>query len=117
MIRPKKRYIAFRVISEERATTQNVLNEILRSTKQAFGELVVAKMNLRLISFDEDTQLGVIRGSNNFSEHLRVSLILINSLGGKKAFFYTTDLSGSLKKLRTKENSQHGFEGNILKTK
>ncbi len=102
MIRPKKRYILFQVVSEEKATSQDILSEILRSTKFVLGEIAVAKMNLRLISFDEETQCGVIRVSNKYSEHLRVALVLITTTGGRKAFFYTKSISGSLKKLSVK---------------
>jgi len=102
MIRPKKRYILFQAVSEEKLTSQEILGEILRSTKFVLGEITVAKMNLRLISFDEEIQCGIIRVSNQYSEHLRVALLLISSIGGKKAFFYTKSISGSLKKLSVK---------------
>ena len=99
----------FQVVSQEKATSQALLSEVLKSTKFILGELLVAKMNLRLIDFDEDSQIGIIRVSNKYSEYLRASLVLINNIAGIKSFFYTKSVSGSLKKLRHEIKGVEGF--------
>ncbi len=102
MIRPKKRYLLFYLYSEEEISMQEILGEILRSTKYTLGEILVAKMNLRLIDYDEKKQYGIIRISNKYTEALRASLVLINNINRKKAFLYVRSISGSLKKLQKK---------------
>lgn len=99
MIRPKKRYLLFFVVSKETHSSHKVVSEILKITKLFFGEIVSSKMNLRLIHFDEASQTGIIRVLNKYSEQLRASLVLINDINSIETFFYTKRMSGSLKKL------------------
>ena len=60
MIRERRRYIAFNIVGKK-LSTREVISNIIKTYIELFGEYGLSKASLRLISYDEDKRVGILR--------------------------------------------------------
>ena len=97
-LREKKRYIAFEVISKDKADYSIIEKSILDSAKEYIGTLNLGKAGLMFLKnkYNKEKQTGIIKVNNKYLDHLRVSLALVNN---QAMIIRSLGASGILKKL------------------
>ncbi|MDK2868899.1 MAG: ribonuclease protein subunit [Pyrococcus sp.] len=108
-LRDKKRYIAFKVISETQFNKDEVKDVIWKACLRTLGELGTAKAKPWLIKFDETTQMGIVRCDRNHVYDVIFSLTLVSDINGNEAIIKVLGVSGTIKRLKRKFLSQFGW--------
>lgn len=101
-LREKKRYIAFRVASDEAASKDEVAKGILREVNSFLGELSTARLKLRVLEFEEQERQGFLVCSSKEAGRVKACLCLVSQLNGKKARIDVLGTSGTVRALKTK---------------
>jgi ribonuclease P/MRP protein subunit POP5 len=97
--RDKKRYVIFRIHSEEPLDFSEIKNSIMNSVFDWLGEEQAAKSGMKIIRnlWDEKAQTGFIRCSPKYVDKIKVSLALIHQIGDSRVVFQTLRVSGTIK--------------------
>ncbi len=77
--KPRKRYIVFRILSENKISQEQAWEVIRRTVTRLYGEPFLKKSMLSLIYYDRRTQMGILRTTNNYMEHIIASLGIASS--------------------------------------
>lgn len=98
-IRPKHRYLKFKIHSEDSFDFGDVVESIWDATLEYTGSRGTSACNPWIIKnkFDSQSQTGVVRVVRNQESNFRAALVQVEEIGGKKAFFEVTKVSGSAK--------------------
>lgn len=97
-LRKRKRYIAFRIISEEDIEREDVLSAIWESTLNLFGEF--EGVNFRLVEFSNNT--GIVMCSHKEVNKLKIALTMIDRAGDKKVLPIILGVAGTIKSCKNK---------------
>jgi ribonuclease P/MRP protein subunit POP5 len=100
-LREKKRYLAFKIMSEDKiGDFQPVLNALNTSIYSFMGELGAAKAGILPMAdkYDNVNQTGIIRVSHKYVDELKSALMLIKEINGNQVIVKTAGVSGILKK-------------------
>ncbi len=102
--RESKRYVVFRIHSDERLSYEHVKDSIWNSVLNWLGEEDMAKANVRILKnlWDSRKQKGFIQCSPKFVDSVKVSLSLIHQIGDSRVAFQTLRVSGTIKSGREK---------------
>ncbi len=95
ILREKKRYIAFEITSEQTITRQQLVNEILSSTRSLFGDVGRSEINPTLMSFDG--RYGIIRCAREKTQEARAALACISNAQGIRVSILVLGISGTIK--------------------
>jgi RNase P/RNase MRP subunit POP5 len=97
--RGKKRYIIFRVISEEPVSYDSVRDALWNSMTHWIGEAGLAKAGIRIIRnlWSGKEQKGFIQASPKYVDAVKVSLGLIHQIGDQRVIFQSLRVSGTIK--------------------
>lgn len=100
-IQEKKRYLKFRIHSEEDVELGEVVNAVWNSALNFLGSKSASKADFWILGnkFDEKEQEGVIRVNQDMEQELRAALALIDRVDSEEAFLEILDVSGTLKSL------------------
>jgi len=101
-LREKRRYVYFEVVSEVKFKKAEIEGAIFDSIVNLFGEHGFSLMNPKLMDFDENEQIGVIKCARAEAQRVKASLALVNKIGEMQAAIHVKGISGTLKKLRNK---------------
>jgi ribonuclease P/MRP protein subunit POP5 len=96
-MRRKRRYLVVEVIGPARLGRQDFLNRILWAHMDYVGEKGFHNSSPRLISFDEEMKVGIVRTYLEGIEDLRASLTLITDIDGEPTIFRTLGVSGTIR--------------------
>ncbi|MHA1596644.1 MAG: Rpp14/Pop5 family protein [Candidatus Asgardarchaeia archaeon] len=98
MVRERRRYIAFNVMGKK-LNTREVVSNIIRTYIELFGEYGLSRSSLRLISYDEEKGVGIIRCSLDTLRKTEAVLSSIYKIGQKeeKVRFSVLGVSGTIK--------------------
>jgi RNase P/RNase MRP subunit POP5 len=99
--RRRYRYAAFRVLSPEHPDQEEVHMAIQRSIIELLGAHGLSRIEPRVIEYDVERSVGIVRCSHLYLPLLRTSMASITALGEKPAAFLVLKVSGTLKSLRT----------------
>lgn len=101
-LREKERYIAFRVLSDERISYSDLEAAIWNVLLDFYGEYGVSKLSVWLIKnlYDEQNQIGIIKCNNKAIAPVIAGLGLINRLGDTRVVFKILSISGTIKGLK-----------------
>lgn len=101
-IRQKKRYMKFRIHSEEEFELGKVVDAFWDSILDYSGAEGASRIDPWIIGnlFDEDKQEGVFKVRSSEEDTVRAALTLLESVDGEEAFVEITRVSGSLEKLK-----------------
>ena len=102
--REKKRYIVFRIDSEEVLSFDEVMNALTQACLRFIGEFGFEKTRLFVIRnmYEPESKRGIFRVTNKSIESIKMILPLIDSINGKKARMSIIGVSGILKKAKNK---------------
>ncbi len=100
-LREKKRYIAFRLISESSIDYNDMKNAVWNSVLGFLGDDDTARSSFQIIknSWNQNQQRGIVKCSHLYVDKIKLSLALINQIGDSKVIFQTTRVSGTIKGL------------------
>lgn len=101
-LREPKRYIAFRVISQEPISYSDLEIAIWNSVLEFLGEEGASKTSMWIVKnlYKEKEQIGVIRCNAKTTEAIIASLGLISRLGDSRVIFKILKVSGTIKGLK-----------------
>ncbi len=102
--REKKRYLIFRVISDQKIEFEELIKAIFSNTINLFGSLRFGKTNFRFLQelYDTKQQIFVLKCLPKDVELVRLSLALIHEIHGKKVCIMSLGVTGTIKSARNK---------------
>jgi RNase P/RNase MRP subunit POP5 len=103
-LKEKKRYILFKVHSEEPISYENVKNAVYDSVAEWFGANDLAKANVHIVKnlWNGKNQTGVIRCSPKFVDDVKVAMALVHQIGDERVIIQSTRVSGTIKSIKKK---------------
>lgn len=101
-LRKRKRYVAFKVISEEPIIYSDLEAAILNSFLTLYGEAGVSKIEPKIIKdlWDKKQQITVIRCNHKEVPKTITALGAISRLGDSRATIKILKVSGTIKKIK-----------------
>lgn len=99
--RESKRYLFFRVHSQERMEYLNLKGAIWNSLVEWLGENELANAGIRIIKnlWKPQEQTGVIQCSPKYVDQVKMGLSLIHQIGDSKVIIQVKRVSGTIKSL------------------
>jgi RNase P/RNase MRP subunit POP5 len=94
------RYAGFKVLSPNHLGEEEVREVIQRSIVELLGAFGISRIEPRIIEYDSERAVGIIRCKHLYLPQLRASLASITSIRGEPAAFLVLKVSGTLKALR-----------------
>ncbi len=101
-LRPKKRYIAFEIISDDEIDYKYVLSALWKSMINLFGEHGAAQSHVWVIKNLYGGNRGLIRCRHDMTEEVRSALTFIKILGDHKAIIKVLGITGTIKTAKIK---------------
>ncbi|MEM0001840.1 MAG: Rpp14/Pop5 family protein [Desulfurococcaceae archaeon] len=98
--KPRKRYVVFAVICEDRVLFKSVENAVKEKFVEYYGESMYHKASPRLILYDETTGRGVIRVLHTCTDYLLATMGLIKKINDKNCIMLPIKTTGTLRKAR-----------------
>ena len=96
--KPRKRYIVFAVICEDKVTRADVETAIKEKFVEYFGQSTLHKASPQVVFYDESTGRGVIRVLHTCTNHLVAVMGIVKKVGNKDCIVVPTRVTGTLKK-------------------
>ena len=100
--RVRKRYLAFRVVSEQPVNGGDVMDAVWKAVLQLFGEYGASQASLSLIEYNSQKNYVIVGCSHTAVEMARASIASITEMNGKPAAIHVLGVSGTLRALRKK---------------
>ena len=97
----KRRYIGFRIASEQPYTRYGVLNLILREL-QTINRNHTNKTRIKLLEYEREKRLGILRCDHKSVDKVRCLFNAINEKNRGKIAIQILGVSGTIKSLRRK---------------
>ena len=106
-LKPKKRYILFKIVPEEKDKTfwkREVIDCLEEQIIKCFGIFLHAKASPMVIkeTFDENTQQIIIKVGHKYTNELKVAMGLLTNIKDAKVHVEAISTSGILKKLKAR---------------
>jgi len=104
-LKSKKRYITFKVHSDEKMLFENVKDAVMNSILNWIGERGAAEAHVWVIRnlWNGREQTGCIQCNHNTVDEIKTALALIHQIGDQKVVFQTLKVSGTIKSLKINE--------------
>ena len=99
-LREKKRYLVYGVISDTGMNYNNIKENILKTFKEYFGNIILSKADMRFIEFKDNK--GIIRINNKYLDHLRATFCLLGKVNKEEIIVRSLGVSGMINKARSK---------------
>ncbi len=101
-LRAKKRYVIFKVHSENpefRPDFLNIRGAIWNSLESWLGEAGLAKASVRIINnlWNPKSQAGFLSCSPKYVDHVKVALALVHQIGDERVIIQVLRVSGTIK--------------------
>lgn len=94
-LREKKRYLAFKIISEDTINRRELNGELLDSICLLFGDTGASEINPSLMSYDG--RYGILRCQKDRTSETRAALACINKVRGGRVSIMVLGISGTVK--------------------
>ncbi len=101
-LREKKRYLVYKVITDDEFTETEVSKTILGECLQFLGELGVSKAGILLVKSLCTKDRGILKVNTPYVDEVKMSLGLINTINGKNAIITVVGVTSTLKKAQTR---------------
>ena len=103
-LRERKRYVVFRVHSEEKLNYPAMKDAAWNSLLNWVGERELSRANVRIIRnlWDPKGQTGFIQCSPKAVDAVKTGLSLVHQIGDQRVIFQTLRVSGTIKSGRAK---------------
>lgn len=99
-MRERKRYIAFRIISNDNIEYEEFKTEFYKQLKELTGDKGLSEINARIIKnlYKEDS--GIIKINHEKINEVKTTLSLMRKIENKKFIIKTGKVYGTLKKIK-----------------
>ncbi len=101
----RKRYIVFRVISDESVSRNQVEEAIRRAVKELYGVAVASIADPQLIAYNDELMKGIIRTNNLAKDYVIASMSIVKEALGKRIIVKPVKTTGLLRKARKYMNA------------
>ena len=101
-LREKKRYVAFRVLSDEQISKDELRKAVWVGSLSLLGEIQASSLSLFVLEFDEETSEGFLVCRNNALWKIKAVLALLGEINGKRTHVCVVGVSGTIKALKRK---------------
>ncbi len=103
-LRDRKRYLAFKIISENKVNYYDLSNTMWHSILNFLGEFGSSESDPWIIkdSYKEDEQIGLIKCSHVSVEKVRAALALVQRIGDTRVIIQVLGISGTIKAAKKK---------------
>ena len=103
-VRGKKRYVVFRLHSEESVDYFSLRNAVWNSLHNWMGEAGLGRANVRIIKnlYDQRKGIGFIQCDPKHVDSVKMGLSLVHQIGDQRVVFQTLRVSGTIKSGKTK---------------
>jgi ribonuclease P/MRP protein subunit POP5 len=101
-LRGKKRYLAFRVYSDEPVARNDVIRAVWRESIGFLGENTASELEMWVLDYDEDVQEGFLVCGHKQVGRMKAVLTLVNSHKDKRFSIHPLGVSGTVKALNRK---------------
>ena len=98
----RKRYLAFKIKSEQSVNKRDVTDAVWNAVLKLFGEYGASQINLALIEYDQEKNWGIMRCSHRTVEMVRASIASVTEINENPVAIHVLRVSGTLKALRQK---------------
>lgn len=99
-LRAKKRYLAFELISEEPASRNDIVRELMSSASSLLGDVTTSDCDIKVLGFENGN--GIIQCSHAKVKETRASLAALTRINGKRATLHVLGASGTVKRATEK---------------
>ncbi len=99
--RVRRRYLRFQVASEQSYLFKEVADAIQKGVLRLYGVHGLSQLEPKLMDFDEDGQMGILRCSHLHLRRMRASLAYITNISGSVASVHVLKVSGTIKALKS----------------
>ncbi|MFN3384589.1 MAG: Rpp14/Pop5 family protein [Archaeoglobaceae archaeon] len=99
-MRSRKRYIAFKIISESSVNERELWDAMMRNLISLFGETEAFDAGFKLEEFDG--RKGIVSCKLEALERVMIAMTLMDKVGEKDLALITLGVSGTIKKCRKK---------------
>lgn len=97
-MREKKRYVVYRLESNNLLEMKIAQNKLIKSINEKLGVFDSAKAGIIPIGYDQDSQEGIIRVNFGCVDKIRALFVIIGKLMNNDVAIHTKGVSGILKK-------------------
>ena len=97
IMREKRRYLLFEVISDGEVAKHGLQNAIWDSIYSLYGDTGASESRLWLVNYDSGIGIGVLRCAHRTVEKVRAALACIYSVDGVRTAIRVIRVSGTLK--------------------
>jgi ribonuclease P/MRP protein subunit POP5 len=101
-LREKKRYVAFKLHSDEQISKDELRKAVWTWSLSLLGEIQASALSLWVLDLDEENQIGFLVCRNEALWKIKAVLGLIGEINGKRAHVCVTGVSGTIKALKRK---------------
>ena len=102
MKRIKRRYLAVQIDSDGVITAKEFMEAVWGAVTRLYGEYGASLTSLKLLNYDDERKVAVIRAALVTVVMVRAALASILSIAGREAAVHVVTVSGTLKSLREK---------------
>lgn len=102
MKRAKRRYIALQVDSEGAPIPKEVIDAVWNAVTKLYGEYGASRTSLKLIDYNVEKKIAVIRTSLTTVGIVRAALASITSIANSETTVHVKAVSGTIKSLHQK---------------
>lgn len=101
-IRERKRYVIFKVISEEdkRFSKEEILRSCLYAIRSFLGDKGMSDANVYLINWNENLGLGILKTTHKTKDDIVAALSLLSTINETKVSVIPLNTTGTIKKAR-----------------
>jgi len=105
-LKERKRYILFKVYSNKKIEKESVAEQCTTACLKFLGELGCSKAGVQFLAetWQANNQTGIIKTGHKFVDETKSALALIKNIDNQKATVSTILTSGSIEKLKIKQN-------------
>ncbi|MCS7124374.1 MAG: Rpp14/Pop5 family protein [Candidatus Bathyarchaeota archaeon] len=101
----RRRYLALKIDSKEKISQKELMNAVWDAVLRLYGEYGASKTSLALIRYDAEKNLAIIRVAHTETEKIRAAVATITEIASKPAATHILTVSGTIKKLCKKLES------------
>lgn len=100
--RTRRRYLALKIDSDETFSSGELMDAVWNAVLKLYGEYGASRSGLKLIGYDAEKGLAVIRTLHTTVEMVRAALASITKIRDKPAVIHVLTISGTIRALHKK---------------
>ena len=95
-----RRYLAISLDGGDAFSEQEISDALYQAVQELFGDFGVSGLRPRLIEYDEEKRVGIVRCDRSHTREMRAALALITEISNSDVAVRVTGVSGTIKSLK-----------------